>query len=53
MHIVYATYEREVNSNNSKENDFWSVLGRDGLIRYSLSLWKNKNEKVEVIVKGE
>lgn len=51
MHVVCATYEREVNANNSKENDFWITLGRAGL-RYSLSLWKNKNEKVEVIVKG-
>jgi Ser/Thr protein kinase RdoA (MazF antagonist) len=38
MHLVCATYEREVNGNNTKENDSWLQLGRQGL-SYSLQLW--------------
>jgi len=40
MHIICPNFEREVNENNSKENDLWLELGRLGL-KFSLDYWKN------------
>lgn len=31
MHVIRGTYEREVNNNNSEENNYWINLGRAGL----------------------
>lgn len=40
MHIICPNFEREVNGNNSKENDLWLELGRIGL-KFSLEYWKD------------
>lgn len=41
MHVLRANYEKIVNGNNSRENEYFLMLGRIGL-EYSNKLWENR-----------
>lgn len=40
MHVLIATYEKVVNGNTTKENEYFLQLGKQGL-KYTTQLWKN------------